>query len=759
MGLQRTSFIIKRHVFLGCRILSAVFFLGVSAHASAGTSVQIISQPGDYIGQGAQQTFTTVTAGTLQSQTVLTFRAGGFNYTFEAPSGLLLPGVYEGATRYPFNSTGVAGLDVSGNGRGCNELTGRFIVHELEFGSGADVNKAAIDLEQHCENDVPALFAFIRFNSAIGIVDQDGDSVPDIQDNCPMTANVGQGDGDGDKVGDACDPIQGLTQVTMAGGPGEYISAGQSWQFTVDDGGIVMSDSTNAGLVSLQAGPFTYEFEAGGVNTLTVGDYTGATRYPFNDGTEPGLNVSGDGRGCNELTGSFSIFELERGNDGVVRHFSARFVQYCDGGPALEGLVAFNAEKPLPRVPLAGDRDGTSVAAVGDINRDGFVDYVVGVPGFDIPAAPPLKAIRDAGRIEVKSGKDGSLLLAVNGSAAGEQFGAAVAGGGDIDADNQLDVVAGSPGAAKGTGSVTVIYGPYGGRTQTVTGKTAKSLFGSALALGDTNGDGHADIVVGAPKDDDGVNRLVDAGSVTVLSGNGFAVLKTIYGVAARANAGTSVAAGDADADGLVDVAVGAPNEDGAGSVRLYSLAGAGSTLLTRTGAARSRFGQAVAMGYVDGDALSDVLVGAPADDNPSLKDAGSITAFSTSQAEPLVKEFGRAARAALGSSVATGDVDGDGLDDLIAGAPKDDKPGSGKPLPDAGSVTVWTHSGDGFALLTTLYGVAAKDGFGTAVATADLDHDDKVDVLVGTPGVDMPADKKPLRDVGKLQAFPASGF
>ena len=77
----------------------------------------------------------------------------------------LVPGVYARATRYPF--TPFAGLDVVANSRGCNELTGRFVVLEAVYAPNGTVQRFAADVEQHCEDADPGLFAAIRYNSTL----------------------------------------------------------------------------------------------------------------------------------------------------------------------------------------------------------------------------------------------------------------------------------------------------------------------------------------------------------------------------------------------------------------------------------------------------------------------------------------------------------------------------------------------------------------------------------------------------------------
>jgi hypothetical protein len=146
------------------------------ANSSAQTTLLVLdSQPGDYIGGGVLQTY---------SEADGTFNAarnfdGGVTVAFATPDHShrwsldfaaaddlpLGPGVYEGAVRYPFQGPGQPGLSVSGDGRGCNTLTGRFEVLEVTYGPTGGVVSFAADFEQHCEGLTPALFGSVHFNS------------------------------------------------------------------------------------------------------------------------------------------------------------------------------------------------------------------------------------------------------------------------------------------------------------------------------------------------------------------------------------------------------------------------------------------------------------------------------------------------------------------------------------------------------------------------------------------------------------------
>jgi uncharacterized delta-60 repeat protein len=423
---------------------------------------------------------------------------------------------------------------------------------------------------------------------------------------------------------------------------------------------------------------------------------------------------------------------------------------------------------------------GTVVAYAGDFDEDGYGDYIVGYPTYD----PVGKT--DAGRAEVISGKTGKPIvgISIEGNSAKDNMGFAVAGNADVDGDGHLDVVVGAPKAdpngLKDAGTVTVMYGPNDSKPRTVlSGTRAKALLGSAVALGDVNGlpDGDssnptADIIAGAPKDNDLVTDplvpVIGAGSVTVFSGaSGNAVLNTFYGFLPKSYAGTSVATGDVDDDGNTDIVYGAPNDDDdsdpdaiikdTGSVAVYTIDG--SQLMYEPGAtAKAYLGKSVASADMDGDGAAEVLAGAPGDDVVDVltgkairKDAGSVSLYSGGSGSILY--YGSVAKAGLGNSVAFGDVDGDGLKDVIVGASKDNKPAK-KPIKGAGSISIW--SGDDFGLITKVYGSASKEALGTTVAAGEVNGDGYDDVMVGVTGADTPAvaPAKPVKDTGAVQVL-----
>jgi hypothetical protein len=197
--------------------LAITGLLSTAGVSHAATFIYFDSQPGDYIGQGLQQTFTpndgTFSATRNYDGGVSIYFDGGLNWwnlDFASPMQTSFGvGDYEGATRFPFQSPTAPGLSVDGSGRGCNELTGRFVVLEAVFDAQGTVQRFAADFEQHCEGLPPALFGVVRYNSlnVPASFDQDGDGVIDVADNCPFIANPDQANQDGDEFGDVCDPF------------------------------------------------------------------------------------------------------------------------------------------------------------------------------------------------------------------------------------------------------------------------------------------------------------------------------------------------------------------------------------------------------------------------------------------------------------------------------------------------------------------------------------------------------------------------
>jgi Ca2+-binding RTX toxin-like protein len=418
----------------------------------------------------------------------------------------------------------------------------------------------------------------------------------------------------------------------------------------------------------------------------------------------------------------------------------------------------------------AFDFSGASVSGIGDVNDDGLDDFIVGAPRADAAAG------LDAGAAYVVFGRnggfgatldlsslDGTNGYAIRGGGAGDGLGLAVSAAGDINNDGIADLIVGARQGEASSGLSYVVFGTAEARAATVDVRTlngnngfsisgidAGDLSGmSVSSAGDLNNDGFDDLIIGAPNGDPGGRS--NAGEAYVLFGktggfaasidlaslngtNGF----TINGVTAGDYAGWSVASvGDLNNDGIDDVAIGALYADPAGKIsagQVYILYGRNggfgsmvnlSSLTSSTGSiisgaiAGDLTGYAVSSaGDLNGDGVDDLLIGALYGDSADGADAGqSYVLFGRTGGLGLNVDLsllngvgGFAIAGAIpgayagGAVTAAGDVNGDGVDDLLIGAPNADPSGR-------------TDAGGGFVL----YGatnIAQQTGAATVTVT-----------------------------------------
>ncbi|HET6201756.1 MAG TPA: Ig-like domain-containing protein [Planctomycetota bacterium] len=400
-----------------------------------------------------------------------------------------------------------------------------------------------------------------------------------------------------------------------------------------------------------------------------------------------------------------------------------------------------------------GDSFGLAVAAAGDVDGDGVGDLLVAAPFAD-PAGLP-----DAGRVTLLSGASGAILLQIDGTGPGELFGNSVAGLGDLDGDGASDLLVGNPFASPGglsfAGQARVYSGASGASLFVVDGAADMDVLGFSVAgVGDMDADGVPDFATGAQLADPA--GLADAGEARVFSGASGVPLLVLAGNAASDQFGASVSgAGDLDGDGVPDLLVGAAQDPfgvaGPGYARAFSGA-SGAALLSIAGTAPGdAFGTSVAGGGdVDGDGVPDLLIGAPFADVGSVFDAGAASAFSGATGGVLFSFAGTDGNGALGQSVAlAGDMDGDGQSELLAGAPFVDA----GPNSNAGVATVFSGSSGSPLLAFTGSGFGNTAGFSVAGA-GDLDGDGRADAAIGVPGGNPDA----FTGTGEVRVFKIDG-
>ena len=421
---------------------------------------------------------------------------------------------------------------------------------------------------------------------------------------------------------------------------------------------------------------------------------------------------------------------------------------------------------------------GRAVAA-GDLDGDGQTDVVAGNQDEDA-----VYLFQGGSLAAGAAASDAALVLEGDpGSGLGSSLAIL-----DADGDGLLDLLAGAPsddtqgtdvgaaylisGGTTGTVDVTtdadgVVYGPLSVLVGAPSGTVTAPAGGSALGGGDINGDGYDDLLVAAKGDDSGT---VNGGVVYLVYGGVSATSGALNFTADSADAGisgesdgdalaTRIHTDDLDGDGADDIILTSTGYDHATTTSLSSNVGrayliSGGALsgsyqinalayATITGSNTSdELGWGVATGDVDGDGFLDLALGAPFNDD-AASDAGVVYGFSgvatfsgdyDAATTASLTVTGDSGSANAGQDLRSGDLDGDGADDLIIASPNDNSRYSG-----GGSVSVFTAI-TGASMSTVdadhrLYGVDYGGALGTALAVADdHDADGQADVVAAAP-------------------------
>ncbi|MCB9832338.1 MAG: S8 family serine peptidase [Planctomycetes bacterium] len=381
-------------------------------------------------------------------------------------------------------------------------------------------------------------------------------------------------------------------------------------------------------------------------------------------------------------------------------------------------------------------RQGAAVVLVGDVDGDGRPEFAIGAPEHDGVAGV------DCGRVELRSGRSGAILWAIEGTEAGERFGAALAAPGDLDGDGLPDLAIGAPAATVmgmvDAGRVVIHSGGDGSFIRDLPGGAAAEAFGAALAaMGDLNGNGFGDLAIGAPGAIVGMTAAV--GRVAILDGQNGATIGAASGneTAGEREFGFALArTADHDNDGLADLLVGAPGSlyggsDSGALVVFGSISGNRITTIAGT-TAQDRLGQAVATwGDQTGDGVEDYVAGVPGFSLAVGPDGGAAVVFSSASSLPVLAYFGHNPGDRQGEALcASIDVDGDTVPDLAIGAPGYD----GATMADIGRVEVWSTASTRPRF--ELVGGRTGQRFGAALAAlGDIDGDGLGEFIVGAPG------------------------
>ena len=387
----------------------------------------------------------------------------------------------------------------------------------------------------------------------------------------------------------------------------------------------------------------------------------------------------------------------------------------------------------LPDVVLSGEGAlnyfGNSASSAGDVNRDGYDDIIVGAYTYS-----------NTGRAYVYFGganMNNTADVIITGDSAGIEFGVCVSVAGDVNGDGYDDVIVGA--RSYGSNRTGRAYVYFGGASMNntadviFTGETTYSSFGySAACAGDVNKDGYDDVIVGAYEYNTSAGKtyLYFGGSAM----NNVSDL-TFTGDATNSFSGWSVSsAGDVNADGFDDIVIGTPAYNGnSGKAAMFH----GGAVMNNTAdvifnapGTLYQLGVCVASaGDVNGDGYGDVIIGADMCNSA----AGKAYVFYGGSAMNTTPDFivsGEASGNFLGSSVAcAGDVNRDGYSDIIAGAKGFSS--------NTGKAYLYMYGMSGFIFSDLSFnGEATNNYAGYSVASAgDVNGDGYCDIIVGAWG------------------------
>ena len=465
-----------------------------------------------------------------------------------------------------------------------------------------------------------------------------------------------------------------------------------------------------------------------------------------------------------------------------------------------------------------------AAGARADFDGDGKGDVAIGVPGEDVGGFDRAGAVNVLYGSSTGLTNESDQFFHQNNledeAEENDGFGTATAAG-DFDDDGYADLAIGAPGESAmltaNHGAVHVIYGSSDG-LDTAAGEDfftesdigvdsdeAENRFGAALAAGDFNDDGYADLAIGHPGED--VGSADGAGAVTVLYGapdgldTGTAQLWNqdttgIEGVADAAGSGNDEAFGSAlarrdfNGDGIADLAIGVPGDivgdtEDAGAVNVIygtddGLAAAGNQLLNQDvdgirdeAEEQDAFGSALAGGDFDGDGYGDIAIGVPTERVRTYGNQQGAVAILHGSSDGLSPEADRllhqnlegmpsSARGneAFGAALAAGDFDGNGKDDLAIGVPNDYLPNFGY----VGAVHVLYGRSTGLSLTGDDYWHQAVpnvlgqpqyfDRFGEALLARNVGRGARADLIVGVPHEDAGPSADEVEDAGRVQVL-----
>jgi uncharacterized repeat protein (TIGR01451 family) len=306
---------------------------------ATGNVVYLQSDPGDFIFLGKTKTYTPLDSVIEVGDIGMTPVGNRFQLAvkgdeewtgyFQAMSSLsdLRPGYYGNLLGFPGNNPAIGGIDWSGEGRGCSDATGWFVIDSVAY-AGNSLDAIELRFEQHCEGAAPALHGLIRWSAA--------DTRQPLPPQVPPPANLWS-------------PPPGATPangnyVYLQSEAGDFIGQGQTHLFT--PGNAVIGTSTSGSQFNVEVHEQGQVVPWGGyfvpmvpLTQLQVGYYGNLTTKNIAKGL---LNWHGDGRGCSIVSGWFVVDSVTYTGTAVTA-INLRFEQHCgSGSAALHGKIRWS---------------------------------------------------------------------------------------------------------------------------------------------------------------------------------------------------------------------------------------------------------------------------------------------------------------------------------------------------------------------------------------------------------------------------------
>jgi FG-GAP repeat/FG-GAP-like repeat len=497
--------------------------------------------------------------------------------------------------------------------------------------------------------------------------------------------------------------------------------------------GVVVGDFNADGKVDIAVSAISYASTHEGKVYIFYNDGSFPTSAASADVTITG-EVTGNNFGSSLVAGDFnadSKTDLAVGAFGYSSYTGRAYIFYNDGSIPTTAATA--------DVIITGNATNDSfgwVVTAGDMNTDGRTDLIIGAYGYSTNTGRTYIFYNDGSIPTTAATAD----VTITGGATSNLFGDTLTTG-DLNADGKTDLIVGAYNYTTATGRTYIFYGDgsipttAGTADVTITGETTNNSFGRSLATGDFNSDSKTDLIVGAKGYSSSTGRayiFYNDGSISTTAATADVIITGETG----SDFGTSLAIGDLNADGKTDLIVGAASyltSTGRAYI-FYSQNGVLNTNQNIAGNATSdQFGYSLASGDLNADGRTDLIVGATGYTSSTGRayifyNDGSIPTTATTADVTIT---GEASFDNFGSSMIMGDLNSDSKTDLVVGAfGYTSSTGRAYIFYNDGSIPTTAATAD-----VIITGNATGDSFGNTLTSGDLNSDGKVDLVVGAGG------------------------